>query len=88
MPWVKGLSLKINGSYNYGTSHNKNLNTPYSTMVRNSSMDRIKSADPRGTDLGINIGEGQYTYEQMVGQGSINYVNSFGKNNIDLMALD
>lgn len=87
VPWVKGLSLKINGSYNYGTSHNKNLNTPYSTMVRNSSMDWIKSADPRGTDLGINIGEGQYTYEQMVGQGSINYVNSFGKNNIDLMAL-
>lgn len=23
VPWVKGLSLKISGSYNYGTSHNK-----------------------------------------------------------------
>ncbi len=87
VPWIKGLSVKANGSYSYGTSHNKNLNTPYSTMVRNSSMDWVQASDPRGVDLGINLGEGQYTYEQLVGQASINYVNTFGKNNIDIMAL-
>ncbi len=87
MPWVKGLSLKASGSYIYGNSHNKNLNTPYSTMVRNSSGSWSLRNDPRGTSNGVNLGEGSYTYEQLVGQGSINYVNSFGKNNIDALAL-
>lgn len=86
-PWLKGLSFKANGSYNYGTSHNKNVNTPYSTMVRNSSGNWIQTADPRGTDLGINMGEGQYTSEQLVGQASVNYVGSFDKHNVDAMIL-
>lgn len=44
-------------------------------------------SDPRGTDQGINIGEGQSTYEQLVGQASINYIHSFGKHNVDAMLL-
>ena len=35
VPWVKGVALKVNGSYNYSTSHNKNLNTLYSVMGYN-----------------------------------------------------
>ena len=87
VPWVKGLSLKISGSYNYGTSHNKNLNTPYSTMVYDNVSGWSMKSDPRGTDQGINIGEGQSTYEQLVGQASINYIHSFGKHNVDAMLL-
>ncbi len=33
VPWVKGLSVKVTGAYDYTTSHNKNLNTPYSTYI-------------------------------------------------------
>lgn len=84
---IKGLFLKIAGSYNYGNSQNKNLNTPYSMMVRNSSMQWVKTADPRGTELGVNIGQGQSTYEQLVGQASIGYINSFGLHNIDALVL-
>ena len=29
VPGVKGLQLKVSGSFDYGTSFNKNLNTPY-----------------------------------------------------------
>ena len=87
VPWVKGLTLKVAGSYNYGTSHNKNLNTPYSVMTRSSDMKWTVSADPRGTTLGINTGDGQSTYEQLVGQASIGYVQSFGLNNFDALVL-
>lgn len=31
--------------------------------------------------------EGQTTSEQLVGQGSINYINKFGLHNIELLAL-
>lgn len=87
VPWVKGLTLKIAGSYDYGTSHNKNLNTPYSTMVYNATEGWKTVSDPRGTDQGVNIGEGQTTYEQLVGQASISYQHSFGLHNVEALAL-
>ena len=77
VPWVKGLALKANGSYNYSTSHNKNLNTLYSVMGYNNGT-WSQYEDPRGTANGTELGEGQTNYEQMVGQASINYANSFG----------
>lgn len=46
-----------------------------------------KADDPRGTANGINLGEGQYSSHQMVGQGSINYASSFGKHNVEGMVL-
>lgn len=46
-----------------------------------------KADDPRGTANGINLGEGQFSSRQMVGQGSINYANSFGKHNVEAMVL-
>ncbi len=86
VPCVKGLSLKANGSYNYSTSFNKNLNTLYSVMgYNNGSWSQYE--DPRGTANGTSLGEGQTTYEQMIGQASINYANNFGLNNIEVLAL-
>ena len=86
VPWVKGLSLKVNGSYDYSTSHDKNLNTPYSIMGYSGGAWN-EYADPRGTASGVNIGEGQSTYEQLVGQASINYSNSFDLHNVEVLAL-
>ena len=43
--------------------------------------------DPRGTANGTELGEGQTNYEQMVGQASINYANSFGLHNVEVLAL-
>lgn len=86
VPWVKGLKLKAGGSYSYSNSHNKNLNTLYSVMVQNGGTWK-EYADPRGVANGTSLGEGYSTYEQMVGQGSINYANKFGLHNIELMAL-
>ena len=92
VPWVKGLNLKVTGAYDYSSSHNKNLNTPYELYVHNmptSTSDWTWASidDPRGTSNGINLGEGQATSQQLVGQGSINYANTFGKHNIEALAL-
>ena len=70
VPWVKGLALKANGSYNYSTSHNKNLNTLYSVMGYNNGT-WSQYEDPRGTANGTELGEGHPKYEQLVGQASI-----------------
>lgn len=92
VPWVKGLSLKVNGAYDYTTSHNKNLDTPYDVQMvtmpiaPTQSLSYVKTADPRGNTT-IQLGEGQATIRQLVGQGSIMYNNSFDKHNIDILAL-
>lgn len=86
VPWVKGLSLKGSGSYTYSTSHNKNLNTLYEVMGYSGGVYK-KYSDPRGTADGTSLGEGQSTYEQLVGQASINYANKFGLHNVEAMAL-
>lgn len=91
-PWVKGLSLKATGAYDYSSSHNKNLNTPYNVYVHSmptttSDWSWSLQQDPRGTSNGINLGEGQVNAQQFVGQGSINYANTFGKHNVEALAL-
>lgn len=91
VPWVKGLNIKATGAYDYSTSYNKNLNTPYKVYAiklpdSTSKLGYTLTQDPRSKSY-ISLGEGQYTSEQLVGQGSINYVNSFNKHNVDLMGL-
>lgn len=90
-PWVKGLNLKVSGAYDYSTSHNKNLNTPYEVNAiklpdSTSKLGYTLTADPRSISY-ITLGEGQSTSEQLIGQGSINYANIFGDHNLDLMAM-
>lgn len=81
IPVIKGLKAKISGSYQNTTSHNKNLNTPYSVMAYNGSTFGQYS-DPRGTDKGINLGEGQNTSERMVGLAGLEYNNKFGLHSV------
>ena len=86
LPWVKGLVLKVSGVFDYGTSYNKNLNTPYELMAYSGGA-WTRTSDPRGNGSGVNLGEGSSYWQQLVGQASISYANSFGKNNLDLLAL-
>lgn len=90
-PWLEGFYLKATGAYDYSTSHNKNLNTPYETMAiklpdSSQKLGYTLTSDPRGKAT-ISLGEGQATTENMTGQGSFGYVNSFGNHNLDLMGL-
>ena len=39
IPWVKGLKLKVNGSYDYLNSYNKNLDTTYYVLARTRAED-------------------------------------------------
>lgn len=92
VPGVEGLQLKVAGSYLNGVSFNKNLNTPYYVMshTKDSATGEFvwnKVTDPRGDGSGNQVGEGSTYSQQMTGQASIGYVNSFGGNNIDLLAL-
>ena len=86
VPGVKGLQLKVSGAFDYGTSFNKNLNTPYYLKMYN---DRTWSdvVDPRGVGSGIELGEGTSYSQSMVGQASISYANKFGKHNVEALVL-
>ena len=86
VPWVEGLQLKASGSFDYGTSYNKNLNTPYYLMSYNAGSWN-KMADPRGVGNGVELGEGSTYSQSLIGQGSITYFNTFGKHTVDLLAL-
>ncbi len=98
VPWVKGLQLKVSGAFDYSTSMNKNLNTPYKVMqmslgAYDSGAGIYKEttwaevSDPRGTGSGVNLGEGTSYYQRLTGQASVSYVNSFGKHNVDALVL-
>lgn len=85
-PFLKGLQVKVSGSFDYGTSFNKNLNTPYQLMAYSDGA-WVQAADPRGVGDGVNLGEGTTYTQNITGQAGVSYTNSFGKNNIDLLAL-
>lgn len=91
LPWVKGLSAKATGSYDYATSHNKNLDTPYSVWGvslpdSNNKLGYKEMGDPRVIS-DIHLGEGQTTQEWLTGQAGLYYTSSFGSHNLDLMGL-
>ena len=92
-PWLKGLSFKATGSYDFETSRNKNLNTPYYVSLARipdtstSNITYTKVIDARGNTY-YSLGEGEAEYTQLVGQGSINYVTTINqKHHIDAMIL-
>ncbi len=86
IPGVEGLQAKISGVYDWSNSYSKLLNTPYTTMAFIDGTYTEKS-DPRGTDNGINIGEGSSYWQQMVGQASLEYAGQFGNHGIEALAL-
>ena len=86
VPGVKGLQLKVSGSFDYGTSFNKNLNTPY-YLKAYSGGKYIDMTDPRGVGNGIELGEGTTYSQSLIGQASVSYANKFGKHNVEALAL-
>ena len=86
VPWLKGLQLKASGSFDYGASMNKNLNTPFDLMMYSSGK-WAEVADPRGKGDGVSLGEGSTYYQYLTGQASVSYVNTFGKNFVEALAL-
>ena len=92
IPWVKGLQAKVSGSYGYLNSYNKNLDTSYYVLARTRNADgtwgwTAPMVDVNGASSGNRVGEGTYYSQSMTGQASLTYVNSFGKHNLDLLAL-
>lgn len=91
-PFLKGLSAKVSGSFDYSVSYNKNLSTPYKMMshTKNDAGEWIwaqRTDNPHVSDNVTNLGEGTVFSRQMVGQGGLSYTNSFGKHNVDALAL-
>ena len=90
-PFLKSLFLKASGSFSYANSYNKNLSTPYEmashTKVGDEWVWSKRTDNPHVSDNVINLGEGTTYSLQLVGQGSIGYTGSFGKNNVDALAL-
>ena len=91
VPFVPGLSFKLSGSYDFAVSYNKNLSTPYVLMQRVRTDDgwvwQQRSDNPHISNNVNNLGEGVTFSNQLVGQGSVNYANGFGKHHVDLMGL-
>lgn len=92
IPWVKGLEAKVSGSYDYHTSYNKNLDTPYYVAVRRRDADGnwdwgTPMIDVNGMANGIKLGEGSVYSQTMTGQASLSYINSFGLHNVEVLAL-
>ncbi|MBP5333850.1 MAG: TonB-dependent receptor [Bacteroidales bacterium] len=91
VPFIKGLSARVSGSYDYANSYNKNLSVPYTMMQKERTDDgwvwKVRSDNPHISNNVNNLGEGVTFSRSLVGQASLNYVNAFGKNHVDLMAL-
>ena len=91
IPFVNGLSARVSGSYDYDNSYNKNLSTPYTMMQKERTDDgwvwKIRTDNPHISDNVNNLGEGVTFSRNMVGQASLGYVNAFGQNHVDLLAL-
>ncbi len=93
VPWIKGLTLKASGAYDKTYSTTKIFSTPYYVMLAslptstNPDISYTKVLDVRNTSYNT-LGEGLFTSTQMVGTGSIGYVNTFAdKHSVDLMLL-
>ncbi len=92
VPFVKGLSFKVSGSYDYASSYNKNFSTPYTLMQKTKDDEglwvwKVRTDNPHISDNVNNLGEGVTFSSQLVGQASANYVASFGKSHLDAMLL-
>ena len=86
VPGVKGLQLKVSGSFEYGTSFNKNLNTPF-YLKAYSEGEWLDMTDPRGVGNGVELGEGTTYSQSVVGQAGATYANKFGVHNFEALVL-
>lgn len=100
LPWVKGLSLKVLGSYDRSATTSKILSTPYFLMaasIPNADTQEItyrEASDPRNNanvstgKKTNNLTEGYSQWRRITSQASISYTNTFAeKHNVSLLAL-
>lgn len=89
-PWLKGLTFKATGAFDYTSSQYKNVDTPYQTYSMSLASDNfgsyILNNDPRSLVLN-HVADGEYNMQQLVGQLSVEYAHLFGKHNVDAMLL-
>lgn len=90
-PWVKGLSAKISGAYDYSNSRNKNVDTPFYVQQYNKSTTDPANAFttvPGEKGISIKVGEGSTYSQLLLGDIQLNYDNTFnGVHNVSLLAL-
>lgn len=86
-PWVKGLSAKITGAYDYTSSTNKNLDTPFKVNLYNKESGTFSTVQgEKGTS--ILLGEGSVFSKQLLGNFQLNYDNTFNQvHNVSVLAL-
>lgn len=86
-PWVKGLSAKVTGAYDYSNSNNKNLDTPFKVQQYNKTDGTFTLVQgEKGTS--VKVGEGSNFYKQLLGNIQVNYDNTFNKvHNVSVLAL-
>ncbi|MGV8829777.1 MAG: SusC/RagA family TonB-linked outer membrane protein [Breznakibacter sp.] len=86
LPWVKGLSAKFSGSYDYSNARSKNLDTPFYVMNYNKSQGTFnKVIGEKGNS--IKLGEGDNHYEQLLMNLQLNYDGTFGGHTVSGLAL-
>ena len=92
VPFLEGLQLKVSGSYMGYTESAKTLYTPYYLM--SASFDTAANdwawkevTSPNGDGSGNTVQESANWSRHLIGQASVGYVHSFGKHNLDILAL-
>ena len=77
-PWVKGLSAKATGAYDFANSRNKNLDTPFKVNQYNKTDGTFTVVQgEKGTS--VKVGEGSSYAQQLLAQFQLNYDNTFNK---------
>lgn len=84
LPWIKGLSLKGNGSYDKFYAFNKRFATPYD-MYSIDAAGNFSKASPYPTAPYLRESFGQH--QSVTLEGGMQYDGSFKKNNVSAMLL-
>jgi len=93
LPWVKGLTAKLSGYYDYSNSTSKQLNTPYQVMLASKpdstkpDLTYTQMTDVRAKNT-ITVLDGHNRTNKLVGQASLNYATKINEvHNIEAMTL-
>lgn len=93
IPQIKGLTARVNGTYDYSNETAKNLSTPYKVMLAqlpsttSPDLTYVEKNDPR-PERSISLVEAHARTNYLVGQASLNYETQINKShNIKAMIL-
>lgn len=93
VPWIKGLTAKISGYYDYSNATSKQLNTPYTVMLASApdssrpGLSYSEKIDPRAKTT-ITLLEGHNRTNKLTAQTSLGYVTQINKtHNIDVLGV-